>query len=83
MRTRRGSASHVKALAVMPHCPNSTKFDALSWLIRKQLIIFQLEAQLEDPLDRPAKRTKHVSKEGKVVSIARGPFVILCNIRLF
>ena len=45
--------------------------------------IFQLEAPLEDPLDRAAKRTKHVSKEGKVVSIAIGSFVISSNIRSF
>ena len=33
----------------------------------------QLEVPLEHPLDRPAKRIKHVSKDGKVVSVALGP----------
>ena len=33
----------------------------------------QLEVPLEDPADRPAKKLKHVSKEGKVVSIVTGP----------
>ena len=32
----------------------------------------QLEVLLEEPVDRPAKKLKHVSKEGKVVSIATG-----------
>ena len=36
----------------------------------------QLEVQLEDPMDRPAKKLKHVSTEGKVVSIATGPCVV-------
>ena len=33
----------------------------------------QLEVPLEDPVDRPAKKLKHVSKEGEVVSIETGP----------
>ena len=33
----------------------------------------QLEVLLEDPVNQPAKKLKHVSKEGKVVSIATGP----------
>ena len=36
----------------------------------------QLEVPLEDPVDRPAKKLKHVSTEGKVVSIATGPCVV-------
>jgi len=32
----------------------------------------QLEVPLDDPLDRSAKRVKHVSKHGKVVSAATG-----------
>ena len=36
----------------------------------------QLEVLLEDPADRPAKKRKHVSKEGKVVSIATGPVIV-------
>ena len=38
----------------------------------------QLEVPLEDPADRPAKKLKHVSKEGKVVSIATGPSCCHC-----
>ena len=33
----------------------------------------QLDVPLEEPVDRPAKKLKHVSKEGKVVSIVTGP----------
>ena len=36
----------------------------------------QLEVPLEDPVDRPAKKLKHVSTEGKVVSIATGPCIV-------
>ena len=36
----------------------------------------QVEVPLEDPMDRPAKKLMHVSKEGKVVSIATGPCVV-------
>ena len=36
----------------------------------------QLEVPLEDPVDRPAKKLKHVSTEGKVVSIVTGPCVV-------
>ena len=36
----------------------------------------QLEVPLEDPVDRPAKKLKHLSTEGKVVSIATGPCVV-------
>ena len=31
---------------------------------------------VEDPMDRPAKKVKHVSKDGKVVSIVTGPCVV-------
>ena len=43
----------------------------------------QLEVPPEYPLDRPAKRIKHVSKDGKVVGAATGPWVILSNIRQY
>ena len=36
----------------------------------------QPEVLLEDPMDPPARKLKHVSKEGKVVSIATGPCVV-------
>ena len=36
----------------------------------------QLEVPLDDPVDRPAKKLKYVSTEGKVVSIATGPCVV-------
>ena len=36
----------------------------------------QLEVPLEDPVDRPAKKLKHVGKQGKVVCIATGPCVV-------
>ena len=45
----------------------------------------QIEMPLEDPLDRPAKRRKHMSKDGKIVSatLTQGPGVILSSIRSF
>ena len=60
----RGTGSRMKALAVR----------LLQHKVRRpaprQVITGttgQLEVPLEDPLDRPAKRIKHLSKDGKVV----------------
>ena len=53
-----------------------TKFDALPLVWSPTRATGQLEVPLEDPVDRPAKKLKHVSTEGKVVSIATGPCVV-------
>ena len=50
---------------------------------RPRLVATGTKGQLEDPMDRPAKKLKHVSKDRKVVSIVTGPCVILSNIRSF
>jgi hypothetical protein len=62
---RRGAGSRVKAQAV--------RLQPLK--IRRPRPVStgaagQLQMPLDDPLDRPAKRVKHVSKHGKVVSAA-------------
>ena len=43
----------------------------------------QLDVPFEDPMDRPAKKLKHASKDGKVFSIAMGLCVIVSSTRSF
>ena len=64
-----------KAVRLQPHevrrpAPRLVATSVATWATG------QLEVPLEDPVDRPAKKLKHVSTEGKVVSIATGPCVV-------
>ena len=65
----RGAGSRIKARTVRLQ-PNEVRRPAPRLVATGTT--GQLEVPLEDPLDRPAKLIKHVSKDGKMVSVATG-----------
>ena len=74
----RGSRIKAKAVRLQPH-----EVRRLAPRLVTTGTTGQLEVPLEDQMDRPAKKLKHVSKDRKVVSIVIGPCVILSNIGSF